>query len=220
MDKNLSLIFVSLFLISCTPYSYEVCDSQDKCTRVQITNIVQPSLETTQICNQEKCENVPVNRLLFKGGTTKTACNGFSYPFIIFVDNWWNSEGLIDNCEMPPNSNMQFIFKQHDQSIRSHTGSIQIKIDVINPNNNYLVLQIYTGEDNDNNNLPDSWIHCGNIDEINGRATKYIFCNGTSLKFIKIVHASWSYIPLNELDLNKFPKMYIDNVEILRKWVT
>jgi len=151
-----------------------------------------------------ECEDVPVNRLLFKGGTNKTICNGYNAGGSTFTDNWWNAEGLIDNCEMPVNSNMQFIFKQHDQSIRSHTGVIQIKIDALNYNN-YKALQIFTAEDSNNDNLPDNWKHCGNVDGIYGRSTKIIQCSGTNLKFIKLVNAEW----------NK-GSLFIDNVEVLK----
>ena len=212
-----------LLIIGCVQnYDYEVCEQINKdysemaqCHRVKINNIIQPSTQTEKICVPDfeeakkfgamsECEDVPVNRLLFKGGTNKTICNGYNAGGSTFTDNWWNAEGLIDNCEMPVNSNMQFIFKQHDQSIRSHTGVIQIKIDALNYNN-YKALQIFTAEDSNNDNLPDNWKHCGNVDGIYGRSTKIIQCSGTNLKFIKLVNAEW----------NK-GSLFIDNVEVLK----
>lgn len=217
MMKIILIMLLSLFFLATLgtkKYDFEVCDDTGICKRIPIINIVQPSLETTEICYQGRCENVPINRLLFKGGVNKTICNFYSAGGITFVDNYWNSEGLIDGCEMPVNSNMQFIFKQHDQSIRSHTGMIQVKIDVINYEAEYKALQVFVGEDDKDvnvlgyqvgDNLPNSWIYCGNVDKIKGRSTKLIQCNGTNLKFIKLVNAPW----------NK-GSLFIDNVEILK----
>lgn len=212
----LFIIILSLFLIGCTQYDYEVCND-NVCKRVQLINPVQPSLATERICvpdfeeakqygARQPCEDVPINRLLLKGGTNKIVCNGKGIVGgSTFVDNYWNSEGLIDGCEMPPKSSMSFIFKQHDQSVRNHTGTIQINIHAINYDNDYKALQVFTGEDNNNDNLPDSWIHCGNVDGITRYSTKIIQCKGTNLKFIKLVNAEW----------NK-GNLYIDNVEVLR----
>ena len=69
------------------------------------------------------------NRLLLKEGTQYTCGNYHVFDVSAYVNNWWNKEGTILNgCEMLPNSEMLFIFKQHDQSIRTHTGEINIKI--------------------------------------------------------------------------------------------
>mgnify|MGYP001567108513 CR=1 FL=1 len=209
-----------LIAISCTNYDYEVCSPAnenkigvvDVCQKVQINQIIQPSTETQKICNpnwkesggRSECEQVPVNMLLLKTGTDKKYCNG-NYNSNDFVDNYWNAEGLIDECEMRPNANMQFIFKQHDQSIRSHTGTIQVRIDILNYNLEFKSLQIFISEDNNNDNLPDEWKYCGNVDEIGGTDTKYIRCNGNKMKFVKIVNAEWNR-----------GSLFIDEIEVLK----
>lgn len=202
--NKLILLFL-LILVGCTQYDYEVCDNKinGECKIINIFDVAQPSAETTEICYQGKCENVPNNRLLFKGGTDMTI-DCFKDE-ITLINNYWNSEGIINNCEMPVNSTMSFLYKQHDQSIRSHTGTIQIKIDVVNFKNDYKSLQIFTGEDNNNDNLPDFWVYCGNVNKINGRTTKIIRCNGTNLKFVNLKNAQW-----NEGSL------FIDNIEVLK----
>lgn len=211
--KKLIGIFFLLFLVSCTNiYEYEICEQSNQdysemaqCNRVSVTP-VQPSIETFNVCNTEgKCEKVPINRLLFKGGTDKKYCNAH-YISSDYLDNWWNADELIDECEMPVGANMQFIFKQHNQTTYSHTGTIQLKIDIINYKSDNKALQIFTGGDNDNDNLPDSWIYCGNVDEINSRSpTKFIHCKGTNLKFVKLVNAPWNA-----------GSLFIDNLEVLR----
>ena len=204
-------LFFLLFIIGCTTYDYEVCNGND-CKRY-VGYAVQPSVQTEKICNPDwvrdqaisECEEIPTNQLLSKTGTNKAICNGYSINGNDFVDNWWNAEGLIDECEMPINSNMQFIFKQHDQTIRSHTGTMQIKIDAVNFDRDYKALQVFIAEDSDNNNLPDSWMYCGNVDDIQGYSTKIIRCSGAELKFIKLVNAGW----------NK-GSLFIDNFEVLK----
>ena len=208
-----------VFLISCTPlYEYEVCDERlmnikiGKCERFQITKIIQKSPQTTKFCDpnwkqygaMHECENVPNNQLLSKGGTDKKYCNGH-YLASDFFDNYWNAEGLIDECEMPVGSDIQVIFKMHGGTLKKHTGTIQIKIDVINYDNVFKALQIYTGENNDGDGLPDEWKYCGNVDEIKGYSTKYILCKGTNLQFVKMVNAEW----------NK-GSLFIDNIEVLK----
>lgn len=206
------LIYITvLLLIGCVPllptrsYDYEVCDNFNNCPRFSI-NRVNPSLATFDVCNdQGKCEKVPINRLLLKGGTDKKYCNKSPYLESDYVDNWWNADGLIDECEIPPKANMQFIFKQHNQTTYSHTGTIQIAIKAINYNNNYLALQIFTGEDNNKDELPDSWVYCGNVDKIKGIDDKVIQCDGNNLKFVKIVNAEWNPTSI-----------FIDWIEVLR----
>ena len=210
--KVLFLILGMLFLVGCTAYNYEVCKEGNNCERFQITSITQPSLETQKICNPDwkesgadkECENVPDNQLLKKGGTDKQVCNGHSLSSN-FVDNYWNSEGLIDGCQMPINAKMDFIWKQHDQSIRSHTGTVQIRIDILNFDDDYKALQIFFGEDNNNDNLPDEWKYCGNVDKIKGYSTKYIRCSGTNLKFVRLMNPEW----------NK-GSLFIDEIEVLK----
>ena len=210
--KKLILLLGLILLAGCTTYDYEVCDSKGKCPRFQINKIIQPSLETQKMCSpnwkesgaKQECEQVPTNQLLLKTGTDKKYCDGHGLSSD-FVDNWWNSEGLIDQCEMPVNSNMQFIFKQHDQSIRSHNGVIQVRINIIDYENENKALQIFTGTDENNDNLPDEWIYCGNVDNIKDYSTKYILCSGDKLKFIKLVNAPW----------NK-GSLFIDEVEVLK----
>lgn len=202
-----------LLLVACTPvYEYEVCNKD--CNRFQLKNVAQPSTKTERLCHPDAqeaiksgarsvCEDVPINLLLNKGGTDKKYCNEAPYLESDYVDNWWNSEGLIDECEMPTNSNMQFIFKMVDSSTRTYTGTIQIKIDAISYDNDGKALQIFTGEDD--GNLPKEWVYCGNVDGINGKTTRYILCKGENLKFIKLVHASWSK-----------GSIFLDKVEVLR----
>ena len=74
----------------------------------------------------------------------------------------------------------------------SHTGTIQITITPINYENNYLALQILIGEDKNDDNLPDSWIFCGNVDSIRGKDKRIINCNGTKVEFVKIVNPEWN----------------------------
>src|SRR3989344_1713836 len=146
-------------------YEYEVCDSDFNCKMVFIEKIIEPSNETFRVCKDDgSCEDVPINRLLLKHGTDKKFCNNAPYLSDDYIDNWWNANGLIDECEMLPKADMQFAFKQHNQSFLSHTGTIQIPITPINYENNYLALQILIAEDKNNDNLPDSWIFCGNVD--------------------------------------------------------
>ena len=93
---------------------------------------------------------------------------------------------------MPPGSDMQFAFKQHNGSLSSHTGTVQITLTPINYEDNYLALQVLTGEDNDVDDLPDGWVFCGNLDSIRGKDRKIINCNGTNVKFVKLVNPEWN----------------------------
>lgn len=186
-------------------YEYEICDDAG-CRMVPIDKIILPGEKTFYICNNEgqRCENVPINRLLLKEGTDKKYCSKAPYLKTDYVDNWWNANGLIDECEMPPRSDMQFAFKLHNQTLVSYTGTIQISLTLINYENNHVAIQVLTGEDNDKNNLPDKWIHCGNLDGIKGREVKIINCSGKNLKFVKLVNAEWNPTSI-----------FLDRIEIL-----
>lgn len=176
-----------------THYEYEVCSDDGNCSYVSIEKIIEPSNETISICkNQSLCEDVPVNRLLLKHGTDKEYCSDAPYLESSYVDNWWNSNGLIDECEMPPKSDMQFAFKQHNGSLSSYTGTIQITLTPITYEDGYLALQILVGEDTNFDNLPDGWIFCGNVDSIHGKDTKIINCEGENLKFVKLINPEWN----------------------------
>ena len=206
-------LLIGIFLVSgCVQqdavqaYQYETCDDAGKCSTVSINNIVRPSERTFTACNdQGMCEPVPVNRLLLKEGTDKKYCSGAPYLKTDYVDNWWNANVLIDECEMPPNADMQFTFKQHNQTILSHTGTIQISLTVINYEDNYIALQILTAEDNDGDNLPDRWTHCANVDTIRGKDVKVIHCKGTNLKFVKLANPEWNPTSI-----------FVDRIEVLR----
>ena len=188
-------------------YEYEICD-EEGCRMMPIDKIILPSKKTFYICNDEgkRCEDVPVNRLLLKEGTDKKYCSSAPYLKTDYVDNWWNANGLIDECEMPPRSDMQFAFKLHNQTLIKYTGKIQISLTILNYENNHVAIQVLTGEDNDdnNNNPPDEWIHCGNLDGIKGKAVKIIHCSGKNLKFVKLVNAEWNPTSI-----------FIDRIEIL-----
>ena len=187
-------------------YEYEACYQDGTCEMIVIDKIIQPSKETSNVCNnQGLCEDVPVNRLLLKHGTDKKYCSSAPYLESDYLDNWWNENGLVDECEMPPKSDMQFAFKQHNASLSSHTGEIQITITPINYENNYLALQVLIGEDNNRDDLPDSWIFCGNVDSIKGKDKKIINCKGTNIKFVKLVNPEWNPSSL-----------YIDYILILK----
>ena len=174
-------------------YEYETCDNEGNCKYISVEKIIEPSSETKNVCNKEGlCEDVPVNRLVLKHGTDKEYCANAPRLKSSYVDNWWNSNGLIDECEMPPGADMQFAFKQHDGSLSSYTGTIQITITPINYEDNYLALQILIGEDRDYNNLPDEWVFCGNVDSIRGKDKKIINCGGTEVKFVKLVNPLWN----------------------------
>ncbi len=174
-------------------YEYETCEDNGNCRYVKIDKIIEPSEETFYVCNnQNLCEDVPINRLLLKHGTEKEYCADAPYFKSSYVDNWWNANGLIDECEMPPKADMQFAFKQHNASFLSYTGTIQITITPINYEDNYLALQILTGEDNNFDELPDEWIFCANVDSIHGKDKKIINCNGTNMKFVKLVNPEWN----------------------------
>lgn len=174
-------------------YKYEVCDNKGECEYIAIDKIIEPNIETRNVCNnQGLCEDVPLNRLLLKHGTNKEYCGEAPYLDDSYVDNWWNSSGLIDECEMPPEANMQFAFKQHDGTLSNYTGTIQIIITPINYKDNYLAMQVLTGEDQNFDNLPDFWNFCGNIDSIKGKDKKIINCSGQNLKFVKLVNPEWN----------------------------
>lgn len=174
-------------------YEYEVCDNKGECRYVAIDKIIEPNFETRNVCNnQGLCEDVPLNRLLLKHGTDKEYCGKAPYLADSYVDNWWNSSGLIDECEMPPKANMQFAFKQHDGTLSNYTGTVQITVTPINYEDNYLALQVLVGEDRNFDNLPDGWIFCGNLDSIRGKDKKIINCSGKNLKFVKLVNPEWN----------------------------
>ena len=108
---------------------------------------------------------------------------------------------------MPVNSDMQFIFKRHDQTILSYTGTIQVSIESINYDEGYAyALQVFTGEDSNNDNLPDSWNHCGNVDGLWKKTHRVINCNGNNIKFVKLVNANWNS-----------GSLFIDYIEVLKK---
>lgn len=174
-------------------YKYEICETNEECKDIAIERIIEPSKETVYVCNKEgSCEDVPVNRLLLKHGTDKEHCADAPYLKSSYVDNWWNANGLIDECEMPPRADMQFAFKQHNGSFSSHTGTIQITLTPINYEENYLALQVLIGEDNNKDELPDGWVFCGNVDSITGKDKKIINCKGTNIKFVKLVNPEWN----------------------------
>ena len=187
-------------------YEYETCDNNGACQMIQIDKIVQPSTQITNQCNPEGlCEDVPVNRLILKEGTDKKYCSNAPYLKTDYVDNWWNANGLIDECEMPPKADMQFAFKQHNQTLLSYTGTMQISLTILNYGDNYLALQVLTAEDNNRDNLPDAWVHCGNVDTIKGKTIKIVRCTGTNLKFVKLVNPEWNPSTL-----------FIDRIEVLK----
>lgn len=210
MTKNylgwIFVIVIYIFLMKkSTTYTYEICDNSNVCTEINIAKI-SPSIKKNNICDTSgKCELVPINQLLFKTGTDKKYCSNASYLQSDYVDNYWNSEGLIDECEMPINSNMQFIFKQHNQEILSYSGTIQIAIKAINYETLPKALQVYVSEDNNGDNLPDLWIHCGNVNNIIQLSTKLIQCSGNNLKFVKLLNPSWNT-----------GNLYIDYIEVLK----
>lgn len=129
-----------------TDYEYEICD-EESCRMIPIDKIILPSEKTFYICNNEgqRCEDVPINRLLLKEGTDKKYCSNAPYLKTDYVDNWWNANGLIDECEMLPRSDMQFAFKLHNQTLISYTGTIQVSLTVINYEDNYVAIQVLTG---------------------------------------------------------------------------
>ncbi len=187
-------------------YQYEICNNNGTCEMISVDKVIQPSEQTFNICNDKGlCEDVPINRLILKEGTDKKNCSNAPYLKTDYVDNWWNANGLIDECEMPPKSDMQFTFKQHNQTILSYTGTIQISLAVINYEDNYLALQILTAEDHNEDNLPDQWTHCGNVDGIKGKDKRIINCNGTNLKFVKLVNPKWNPTSI-----------FIDKIEIFK----
>ena len=193
-----------VFMTGCT-YDYEVCNKNGQCNRVFVDKLIFPSAETEQVCNANGlCEQVPTNRLLLKGGTDKQYCSDAPYLSSHYVDNWWNSNWLVDECGMPPSSDMQFIFKRHDQKVFSHTGKIQVTLDVISYKGSG-AMQVFSSEDLNDDNLPDEWVHCGNVDGINGYSTKVIICEGEKLKFVKLVNAPWNT-----------ENLYLDSVEVLK----
>lgn len=82
-------------------YQYEICDDEGICTMVPVDKVIQPSTHTFNICNDKGlCEDVPINRLLLKEGTDKKYCSNAPYLQTDYVDNWWNANGLIDECEI------------------------------------------------------------------------------------------------------------------------
>ena len=172
-------------------YEYEICENNN-CRMIKVDKIIEPSEETQKLCNESWCEDVPVNRLLLKHGTDKKYCSKAPYLNDDYVDNWWNANGLIDDCEMPPKADMQFAFKQHNQSFLSHTGTVQITLTPINYGDNYLALQVLIAEDKNDDNLPDEWIFCGNVDSIRGKDKRIINCNGTMMEFVKLVNPEWN----------------------------
>ena len=174
-------------------YEYEICDDNHNCSMVSINRIIQPSNETNKVCKDDgSCEDVPINRLLLKHGTDKKYCNNSPYLNDDYIDNWWNANGLIDECEMPPKADMQFAFKPHNHSFLSHTATVQITITPINYENNYLALQVLIAEDKNNDDLPDEWIFCGNVDSIRGKDKRIINCKGTMVEFVKLVNPEWN----------------------------
>ncbi|MBS3083323.1 hypothetical protein J4423_00815 [Candidatus Pacearchaeota archaeon] len=146
-------------------------------------NILKGDNYEYEICDDNNnCNMVSVEKIIEPSNETTKS----------YVDNWWNANGLIDECEMPPKSDMQFAFKQHDQSFLSHTGTIQVTVTPINYENNYLALQILIAEDKNNDNLPDEWVFCGNVDSIRGKDKRIINCNGTMVEFVKLVNPEWN----------------------------
>src|SRR3990167_6851286 len=107
MKRKPLLMILAVFLAGCAAsYTYETCEG-DVCQNQYVVRVIEPSYQTEEICYQGRCEQVPMNRLLFKGGVNKTICNGKTFDGKTFLDNYWNSNGLIDGCEIPPKSDMQ-----------------------------------------------------------------------------------------------------------------
>ena len=157
---------------------------------------IPPNEPFTIICNKEgSCENVPDNRLLFKSGTNKTKCSNAPYLSSDYVDNPYNFEGdVIDECEITTNSSMIFRFKQHDQSFRNHSGTIQVTITTVNTEPHGIV-QVLTADKSQN------WKECKGISQDciscienipKGRRENKILCEGEELQFIKVLAAPWS----------------------------
>src|SRR3990167_2612824 len=84
--------------------------------------------------------------LLLKGGTEKQTCTGAPFLKSDYVDNYYNAKGVVDECRMPPNAEMDFIFKQHDKKIRTHSGKIKIVVNSVNTES-HGVLQVLVSND-------------------------------------------------------------------------
>lgn len=145
------------------------------------------------------------NCLLLKGGTNKTQCGEFSYNNVVFVDNYYDSEGIIDHCEMSPGSSMTFRFKQHNQEYKNHTGNMLVTVTSVSLNDHY-ALQLLTS--NSTKDYADDWDYCGELENYQkGIKTKSITCNGTNVQYIKIINAPWNNNVIN----------YLDHVEVTRQ---
>ena len=143
--------------------------------------------------------------LLIKEGTNKTTCPGAPTLQSAYVNNFYYKEGsVIDDCQLTPDSAMIFAFKQHDQSFKKHTGTLEVKITTFNPEA-HQVVQVLTSSGASQGG--GSWEFCGNIEDIPaGLQTKTILCTGKEIGFIKLKNAPWNT-----------KNVYFDRVEAWRK---
>lgn len=142
------------------------------------------------------------NRLLLKGGVNKTICSNAPYLESSYVNNWYNSYGdIVDGCEMRQDSEVVFGFKQHDQSFRNHTGTIQVKITTVNLEDGGAI-RLYTSSNGLNDSL---WAECREFNNLPAGSNRVITtCDGTELGFLKLRSKTQTSIFLDTVEAYRY----------------
>ena len=142
------------------------------------------------------------NRLLFKEGVNKTTCSNAPYLESSYVNNWFNAKGeIIDGCEMRQDSEVIFAFKQHDQTFRNHTGTIQVKITTVNLEAGGAI-RLYTSSDGLNES---SWQECREFNNLPAGSNRVITtCDGVELGYIKLRSKTQTGIFLDKVEVYRY----------------
>lgn len=143
--------------------------------------------------------------LLFKGGKDKQFCSNAPFLKSSYVNNYYNSYGnIIDGCEMRINSEIIFGFKQHDQTFRSHSGVIQVKITTMNLENG-ASFELYTAHNESKGLDISQWNFCRTFKNIPNNSNRVITtCDGEGIGYIKIKSIGEKSIFLDSVEAYRY----------------
>jgi hypothetical protein len=142
------------------------------------------------------------NRLLMKEGVNKTTCSDAPYLESSYVNNYFNAHGdVVDGCEMKQDSELIFIFKQHDQSLRNHTGTIQVKITTVNLESGGAI-RLFTSSNGLNES---SWQECREFNNLPAGSNRVITtCDGVEIGYIKLRSKTQTSIFLDSVEVYRY----------------
>ena len=96
---------------------------------------------------------------------------------------------------------MVFAFKQHDQTFRNHTGTIQVKITTVNLEAGGAI-RLYTSSDGLNES---SWQECREFNNLPAGSNRVITtCDGVELGYIKLRSKTQTGIFLDKVEVYRY----------------